>query len=291
MIRHPDISHHHPIYDKNAFYSQVDFLITKATEGTGMTDNTMEGIVRECEKRHIPYFLYSFLHRGEELSDAKFLVKTCQKVVGKYFRGYVLDVEEDPLTGTKPTADGTKKALDYIKTKSSKTMIYTSYYDYDRYKYVIAGRGSSCAWWEARYGLNNGHDTSAKYPCHKGVDLHQYTSKGRMAGISGDIDLNKRTGTKSLAWFTGKTEKKKATPKKKYTGKLPDGADCIKKGVIGAEVGYWQKFLVYRGYKLKVDGIFGSKTEEATKTFQKNHKLTADGIVGPKTVAAAKKYM
>ena len=35
--------------------------------------------------------------------------------------------------------------------------------------------------------------------------------------------------------------------------------------------------------KLKVDGIFGPKTEAAVKEYQKSNDLVADGIVGPKT--------
>lgn len=35
--------------------------------------------------------------------------------------------------------------------------------------------------------------------------------------------------------------------------------------------------------KIAVDGIFGPRTEEAVKTFQKVFKLTQDGIVGFKT--------
>lgn len=34
------------------------------------------------------------------------------------------------------------------------------------------------------------------------------------------------------------------------------------------------------------DGIFGSLTEEAVKTWQREHGLTADGIAGPRTLAA-----
>lgn len=37
---------------------------------------------------------------------------------------------------------------------------------------------------------------------------------------------------------------------------------------------------------LVVDGIFGSKTEAAVKTFQRGKGLTVDGIVGPRTWAA-----
>ena len=34
---------------------------------------------------------------------------------------------------------------------------------------------------------------------------------------------------------------------------------------------------------IKADGIFGAKTEEAVRKFQKNHGLTTDGVVGSKT--------
>ena len=37
---------------------------------------------------------------------------------------------------------------------------------------------------------------------------------------------------------------------------------------------------------LEIDGLFGAKTEEAVRTFQKAHGLKADGICGPKTWAA-----
>ncbi|MCO7125201.1 peptidoglycan-binding protein [Sporolactobacillus shoreicorticis] len=40
---------------------------------------------------------------------------------------------------------------------------------------------------------------------------------------------------------------------------------------------------VQRALSLAVDGIFGLKTEEAVKAYQKRHGLTVDGIVGMKT--------
>ena len=52
----------------------------------------------------------------------------------------------------------------------------------------------------------------------------------------------------------------------------------LKLGSKGKEVEDLQKYL-----KIKVDGDFGPKTEEAVKKFQKENKLTADGIVGEKT--------
>lgn len=52
----------------------------------------------------------------------------------------------------------------------------------------------------------------------------------------------------------------------------------LKLGSKGEEVEDLQLYL-----KIKVDGIFGPKTEEAVKKFQRENKLTPDGIVGEKT--------
>lgn len=60
----------------------------------------------------------------------------------------------------------------------------------------------------------------------------------------------------------------------------------VKLGSKGDYVKYLQEILNYYGYKLKVDGDFGKKTEQAVKQFQKSRKLTVDGIVGPKTWSA-----
>ncbi|MDX6282977.1 MAG: hypothetical protein QOH03_4048 [Kribbellaceae bacterium] len=40
------------------------------------------------------------------------------------------------------------------------------------------------------------------------------------------------------------------------------------------------------GYKLTVDGVYGSNTRGVIKAVQKRHKLPADGIYGPKTRSA-----
>lgn len=40
-----------------------------------------------------------------------------------------------------------------------------------------------------------------------------------------------------------------------------------------------------------VDGIFGTKTENAVKAFQQRYSLTADGIVGPQTWSKMKQFM
>lgn len=209
--KYPDISHHHPVSSWSKIKEKCPFIISKATEGTSFVDSTLSSFIKNCEAKKIPYWLYTYLRKGNELDQAKFLVKTCKdKVAGsKYFIGYILDVE----SGNSDSA--VREALKYINGLGYKTMIYTMYADYNKYQYTIRSRGKDCAWWEARYGLNNGLYNS-KYTCHSGVDLHQFTDQGKCPGISDKIDLNRITGAngKKQDWFT--TQLKTETKKKVY---------------------------------------------------------------------------
>lgn len=194
----PDISHYHPIKSFPKVKTACPFIISKATQGTNYVDPTLRSFVAGCESYGIPYWLYTYLNAGNELEQTKYMVNTCKGIVSKNFVGYILDVEAG-----NPAA-GVREALNWLQLHTEKTMLYTMYAQYNRYKGVINSRSYNCAWWEARYGNNDGKFTS-KYLPHSGCELHQYTSKGSCPGIPGDIDLNRICGGKSQAWFTGKS--------------------------------------------------------------------------------------
>lgn len=64
-------------------------------------------------------------------------------------------------------------------------------------------------------------------------------------------------------------------------------ADLYKKGSTGDVVAEVQRRLKNWGYYSGVvDGVYGSKTEEAVRFFQRRNGLSADGQVGNKTLAA-----
>ncbi|MBR4057955.1 MAG: spore cortex-lytic enzyme [Oscillospiraceae bacterium] len=70
---------------------------------------------------------------------------------------------------------------------------------------------------------------------------------------------------------------------------LIQNADAIsyRRGSSGNVVSQIQTKLKNWGYyKYNVDGIYGSRTEKAVKSFQSRNGLTADGIAGPATLAA-----
>lgn len=53
--------------------------------------------------------------------------------------------------------------------------------------------------------------------------------------------------------------------------------------MVRDEVRWIQQALINHGYHLAIDGIWGSKTEEAVRAFQADNGLVVDGIVGPAT--------
>lgn len=204
----PDISHYHPVRNWDKVKESCPVLITKATQGTTYIDPTLGAFIANCESRGIPYWLYEYLNKGNELKQTEFFWRVVNQWVpknSKYFIGGIIDNEAGSAE------KNVIKALQWLNSQGKKTMIYTMHSEYAKYKELIATRGSMCAWWEARYGANNGKDTSAQYPCHSGVDLHQYTSHGYCPGIPGSIDLNKIVN-KPLAWYTSGTAASSSGP-------------------------------------------------------------------------------
>lgn len=309
--KYPDISNWHPVQDWAAIKYQCPFLISKATEGTDYTDPTLKDFVKNCEKYKIPYYLYTFLRKGNELAQAKFMVKKCKDLVGDMFRGYVLDAEMDNAP------EDVAEALKYIESLPYKAGLYAGYKSYNKYKAVILGRAEKTFYWEAIYGKNTGSYSSA-YPPND-CDLHQYTSKGEVPGLDGGIDLNRLVGKKE-AWFIAPLNEKK-TEKAEEVEKAPEESKEVKlvkalqtalnaayglslkvDGIFGkntknavdkhylcyqlpnlrsAHVSWMQEALNGCGASLKVDGVYGTNTHKALKAFQTADKtLTCDGLAG-----------
>ncbi|MFU2015026.1 peptidoglycan-binding domain-containing protein [Peribacillus butanolivorans] len=68
-----------------------------------------------------------------------------------------------------------------------------------------------------------------------------------------------------------------------YQTELPYPGHIIKIGDRGMNVTRIQARLNDAGGSIKVDGIFGLKTQVKVKEFQKKFGLQVDGIVGPET--------
>lgn len=70
--------------------------------------------------------------------------------------------------------------------------------------------------------------------------------------------------------------------KKKNSYKKP--TKTVKFGDTGESVKWVQYELIEAGYNILIDGLFGTKTFNAVKKFQKSCKIKVDGVVGTNTI-------
>jgi len=93
-------------------------------------------------------------------------------------------------------------------------------------------------------------------------------------------------GPKTLSSLYGDQAKSSGSSSSSSSGSAQINR-TLKLGSKGSDVAELQKRLNALSFNAGTpDGIFGSKTLNAVRAFQKAHGLTVDGIVGPKTRAA-----
>lgn len=160
--------------------------------------------------------------------------------------------------------DMCKKYVDGMKKNGYDAGVYASS---DYFKNVIYKDELTCPIWLALWG-----PSQPNMPCK----IWQYTSKGSVNGIKGNVDMDTFYG-----------EDVKPTPKPvEPTCKVTVEKIICKSGSQNDDVKLLQWLLNNLGFKCgAVDGIFGAQTKAAITDYQKTHKDcgTPDGVCGPKT--------
>ena len=199
MLKGIDISHWQEGIDLGAI--DVDFVICKATEGNGYTDVMCDTFYQKAKSLGKKLGVYHFArpdlgNSGEE--EADWFIK---ETLGYHKEAMlVLDWESGDLTNVA----WAKAWLDRVYSKTGvKPVIYMSasvMHSTDWSSVVNADYGL----WVANYGTNNGTAQESvfdRYPLKywSFYALWQYTSKGRLNGYNGNLDLNYFSGD-GTAW-------------------------------------------------------------------------------------------
>lgn len=270
-----DVSYHNGVIDFNKVKNDgVKGVIIRAGYGKNTMDtqfiNNMKGAINAGLHIGIYWFMY-----GSNDEDAIANAKKCVEII-KGYRDYIdlgvwSDWEYDSdvkATGSITIARRTEFVRlfnTYIESNGFAAGTYTNvdYYK-NRFNMKLLTKWPV---WIARYNT-----TLGDYDCL----MWQYSSTGKVAGISGNVDLNEYYGTVSEK--PANVEPSESESECEQEGyKMP----TIRRGSSARAVKVWQAVLGFSGKD--VDGIFGPNTEAATRDFQRNHGLVADGIVGPKT--------
>lgn len=129
----------------------------------------------------------------------------------------------------------------------------------------------------------DGKNIFAKEVCCAAQDLG-FDGIAFISGTATHVDV------RGYRWWADETKNnKKVSDFYPYFGKAyPEPTATVKKGDKGTPVRWVQSKLNKHGYKLTVDGSFGSGTLSKVRKFQKEKQLTVDGKVGANTRKALK---
>ena len=256
-----DVSEHQGVIDwAKVAKDGVQFAVIRAGYGRELSqkDKYFERNYAGAKAAGIKVGAYWYSY-ADSVKRAEEEAKTCLKVLeGKRFELPIFfDQEYEPkilALSAKMRTDIVLKFLETVKGAGRKVGLYSST-NFITTK-LQANRLTTYPLWLAEYGSKL-HYTGK-------VWAWQYTSKGRVAGIKGNVDCNH-------GYFA---QPHTASP------------DLLRKGDRGDDVKLLQHRLNLLGWQLTEDGIWGVQTDSAVRGYQYRAGLTVDGIVGAKTKAA-----
>lgn len=243
----------------------VKFAILKATQKNNTVESAFEQNYKGCTAQGIPVGVYRYVYaktESEATAEAKSIVSVLK---GKKITcGVWLDMEDSSIRSIG------KSALNAVIAAERKVLEAAGYQvgiycNQSWYNSVLDVDKLDLPFWIAKYGTNNGKQQSK--PVVKSRHTlwgWQYSSVGKVSGISGAVDVN--VAYQSPSTVTGGA-----------------AAKLLRKGDRGEAVKLLQQRLTICGWILTADGIWGDKTDSAVRAYQYKAGLTVDGIVGPKT--------
>lgn len=169
--------------------SGIDFAILKIIMKDGSVDKQFENNWKGCEDSGIiiqGVYNYSY---ATTVDKARIDAKKVIDVLNGRKAMVWMDVEDVCLEGIgKKLIDIINAYAEVILSAGIKFGVYTGQYFYNRY--IKPYGGVPYPLWIARYGLNNGKLDEKYNPSIPGMVGWQYTSAGKVNGISGNVDMN-----------------------------------------------------------------------------------------------------
>lgn len=196
-----DISKWQPEVNYKTFATEIDLAILRVQDGSTTKDKVYQTDAAGCEQYKVLYGVYAFT-RFISVGDAKVEARDFYSRAtanGRKPLFFVADVEDKTMSDMKA---GTNAFIAELRRLGAKKVgVYVAHHLYSEFNLDYSKADFV---WIPRYANYGVSVIKPNYPC----DLQQYTDKGKIAGIAGNVDLNRLNGTKTLDWFLGKEDVK-----------------------------------------------------------------------------------
>lgn len=261
-----DLSKYNRVVDWNEVSKHVEGVILRVGyrgygSGKIVIDPMFEMYAKKCYDYDIPiglYFMSQAINVMEAIEEAEFSMGYAEKYHAKL--PIYIDSEDGDGTSKVVRADGL--------SRDERTKVCESFCKSITNFRGRAGIYASTSWFQEKldvYRLDDYLLWVAQYgpqcTARHRIDMWQYTDKGSVPGIIGNVDCSILYNNSSMMSNL-----------------------VLKRGSVGPEVSKLQyKLNTSHNYNLTVDGVFGIATENAVKDLQRKYNLKVDGIVGSET--------
>ncbi len=179
-----DISHHQGDIDFNKLKGNIDFAMVRTSYGSFYEDRKYKRNINGLERIGVPYGLYHFSY-ATSIEEAKKEAVGFINIIKKYNPTYpvVIDIESSNRTTNVKNdtlVDITDTICSMIENAGYYVMIYANL-DYFNGK-LNSSKLDRYDKWLAQW--------SSKPTYNKNFGIWQYSSKGTVPGITGNVDLN-----------------------------------------------------------------------------------------------------
>lgn len=167
----------------------IDFAVLRSTKKNGSPDEQFETNLNGCISYGIGFSCYKYSYAVNE-DEARVEASTVLKLLNNRKMTVWLDLEDKVQLATIGKDGVNKVAKAFIKRIQNAGLDVGIYCSLDWFNKVIDSElKSKYKIWIARYGKNDGQ-LDESYKPNKGEFAWQYTSKGRVNGINGDVDMD-----------------------------------------------------------------------------------------------------
>ncbi|WEV56125.1 phage tail spike protein [Ligilactobacillus acidipiscis] len=173
----------------------VSLATIRVQDGSDHEDKTYKNNFANAQKNGVRYAAYAFF-RGQSLSDSENeATNFYNRAKGAAGSGakpvfYMIDVETTEMNHTisamRNGVEAYMNKLNSLGIPDNKIVLYIANQMYSSLNLNVSRAGSIVI---PSYGKNDGTLSGSSKPGHP-YDLWQYTSKGSVAGISGNVDMN-----------------------------------------------------------------------------------------------------
>lgn len=191
-----DVSEWQGVIDWNSVVrDDVSLSIIRIQDGSSHQDLKYMENLQKCINAGGKYAVYAYF-RGTSTADAqqeaRDFYQRVQRVVANKQQPvfYAIDVESVEMGGNvsqmRAGIEAFMSQLNTLGVPDHKIVLYIANHLYNSFNLNTARAG---AIWIPSYGQNDGSIVNSTKPTHP-YDLWQYTSKGRVSGIIGNVDMN-----------------------------------------------------------------------------------------------------